>query len=227
MGESKARGFARGLVPVALVWLAQALAFLPTRALITRWYVPEGIAAMDAGIPFVPIFVLFYLGAFIQWLWCYLHFACEDTELTYRICSAHLLAVAVCLVCFFALPFTIERPVPEGNPVLVWLVNLVYAVDPPNRIFPSLHCLVSYFCMRRALALPTVSKAGKIWSVAFTAGVFLSTFLIKQHYVIDAVTGILLAEAAIQIAKRTGFDKAFRRFCRRIQDRLFPEECDE
>lgn len=215
--------FARGMVPVALVWLGQLLIFLPTRVLITNWYVPA-FASLDAKIPFLPIFVFFYLGAFIQWVVCYLHFAFEDTDLTYRICSAHVLALAVCLVCFFALPFAIERPVPEGNPILVWLVNLVYAVDPPNRIFPSLHCLVSYYCTRRALALPTVSKAGKVWSVVLTCGVCLSTVFIKQHYVIDVIVGIALAEASILIAKRTGFDAAFRRLCNRIQDRLFPPQ---
>ena len=220
--RDKWRRFARGMVPVALAWLGQALAFLPTRALITSWYVPERFAAMDAGIPFLPIFVFFYLGAFVQWIWCYIHLALEDSDLTYRICAAHLLAVAVCIVCFFALPYTIERPAIEGTGILPWLMNLVYAVDPPNRIFPSLHCLASYFCTRRALGTAKVGTAGKAWSVVFTVGVFLSTFFVKQHYVVDALVGILLAELALQVAKRTGFDAAFRRFCWRIQDRLFP-----
>ncbi|MBR3258113.1 MAG: hypothetical protein IKF96_03905, partial [Eggerthellaceae bacterium] len=54
-------------------------------------------------------------------------------------------------------------------------------------------------------------------------GVCLSTFFIKQHYMLDAIAGVLLAELAIQVAKRTGFEKGFRRFCERIQNKLFPE----
>ena len=218
--KDKWRRFARGMVPAAAAWLAQALCFLVPRLIDIPWYVPGRIAALDADIPFLPVFVFFYLGAFLQWLMCYIHLAREDSELTYRICSAHVLAAAVCLVCFFALPYTIQRPTIEGDGLLAFLMRMVYAVDPPNRIFPSLHCLVSYFCTRRALALPTVSRAGKAWSVVFTVGVCLSTVFVKQHYVVDAVAGLLLAELALQVAKRTGFAAAFRRFCARIQDRM-------
>ena len=221
--SEKVRLFLRGLVPVALAWLGQAIAFLPPRLLDIPWYVP-GFAVMDAKIPFLPIFVIVYLGAFIQWILCYLHLADEDSDLTYRICSAHLVAIVVCLVCFLALPFAIERPEVENTGVLGFLVNMVYQIDPPNRIFPSLHCLVSYFCTRRALALDSVSTAGKAWSVAFTLGVCLSTVFMKQHYALDAIAGVILAELALQLVKRTGFDKAFRRFCNRIQDKLFPEK---
>ena len=221
--KAKIRRFARGLVPVALAWLFQALAFLPPRLLDIPWYVPESIAALDAKLPFLPIFVLFYVGAFIQWIVCYLHLANEDSDLTYRICGAHVLSLVVCVICFFALPIAIERPVVEGGGILTFLMNMVYWFDPPNRLFPSLHCLVSYFCTRRALALDSVSTAGKVWSVVLTVGVCLSTFFIKQHYVLDAIAGVVLAELAIQVAKRTGFENAFRRFCKRIQDKLFPE----
>ena len=68
-----------------------------------------------------------------------------------------------------------------------------------------------------------MSTAGKVWSVVLTVGVCLSTFFIKQHYVLDAIAGVVLAELAIQVAKRTGFEDTFRRFCRLIQDKLFPE----
>ena len=220
--KAKLRRFARGMVPVALAWLTQAACFLVPRLLDIDWYVPADVAAVDASIPFLPIFVFFYLGAFVQWLVCYLRLAQEDSEITYRLCAAHILSLVVCIACFFALPLAIERPSVEGAGLLMFLMRMVYRFDPPNRIFPSLHCLVSYFCTRRALALDSVSTAGKVWSVVFTFGVCLSTFFIKQHYVLDAVAGVVLAELAIQVAKRTGFENAFRRFCKRIQDKLFP-----
>ena len=211
----------RGLVPVALVWGLQAVVYLLPRLLITDWYVPERLAVMDGGIPYVPVFVVFYIGAFIQWIVYYTHLALEDTALSWRLFASHVLALSVCAICFFVLPFTIERPPIEDGGAVGWLLGIVYAVDPPTRLFPSLHCLVSYLCTRRTLTLKTTKPLVKAGSVVFTALVCLSTVFIRQHYAVDVVAGIALAEVSFQLVRVTSFADAFRRLCVRIQNRLF------
>lgn len=218
--ESRMRRLCRGLVPVALVWGLQAVVYLLPRLLVTGWYVP-GLAAWDADIPYVPAFVVFYIGAFVQWIVYYWHLAVEDTALSWRLFASHAFALLVCAVCFFALPFTIERPAIEGGGIIAWLLGIVYAVDPPTRLFPSLHCLVSYLCTRRTLALKTTKPLVKAGSVAFTVLVCLSTVLIRQHYAVDVVAGVALAEISFQVVHATGFTDAFRRLSVRIQDGLF------
>ena len=106
--------------------------------------------------------------------------------------------IAVSLVVFAVYPVTahglrvdtttldLARPSP-------WAVSVVYRLDPPYNLFPSLHLSVA------ALAALSAWKASRAYGAAVACGVVLigvSICTVKQHFVLDGLGGLALAGAA-------------------------------
>jgi membrane-associated phospholipid phosphatase len=77
-------------------------------------------------------------------------------------------------------------------------VLYVYQTDTPFDCFPSLHAAASTICFyawyRLARLKPRPAfKAIAIASGAIAVCIMLSTLLIKQHYIVDEISGFLLA----------------------------------
>lgn len=171
---------------------------------------------IDAAIPFWTPFILFYVGAYVQWAVSYIVIGREDREYCYRVVTADLIAKVVCFIFFVAMPTTIARPEVEGGGFFGWLTNLIYAADTPTNLFPSIHCLESWVAFRCALPLRKVGRTYK-WVMLFvTVGVCLSVVLVKQHYFIDIPAGILLFELAFLLVNKTGLWKATDKLMKKI-----------
>ncbi len=158
---------------------------------------------IDHLIPFLPWTVSIYLGCFLYWALCYIMLARQERSEAYRFFCADFLAKGVCLIFFLLLPTTNLRPPVPGSGLWDHLMRFVYQVDSPTNLFPSIHCLVSWLCfigIRRHQGLPR-------WAAGLSgivAGLIcLSTLTTRQHVVVDALGGILLAEASYWAAGRT------------------------
>ena len=80
------------------------------------------------------------------------------------------------------------------------MVKWLYRVDEPANLFPSIHCLVSWFCVigiKNRMDIPNWYKG---ISFVFALLICISTQTLKQHYMIDWIGGILLAEITFWIA---------------------------
>ena len=80
-------------------------------------------------------------------------------------------------------------------------MRILYTLDLPLNLFPSVHCLVSWFCyigIRRNTAIP-------LWyrrcSCVMAILVFISTLAVKQHVVIDIVGAVVLAEVCLRLGR--------------------------
>ncbi len=168
----------------------------------------------DDRIPLVPFFVVFYLGAFVQWGIGYLLLARGDRRTMFRFISAELIAKTVCTLFFIFLPTMIVRPADTGGGVFGWILGVVYRLDSPINLFPSVHCVESWFDVRIALAEKGCPRWLKIAMPVMTALVFASTVLVKQHYIVDILGGVLAAEAGLLLTDLFRTD--------RILERAFP-----
>jgi membrane-associated phospholipid phosphatase len=105
------------------------------------------------------------------------------------------LAIAASLVFFAALPVTsiglrMDRSALDATRFSTWAVSVLYGLDPPFNLFPSLHLSIA------ALASLTAWKARRSYGAAAFVGVALiaaSICTIKQHFVVDGLGGVLLA----------------------------------
>lgn len=172
--------------------------------------------ALDDMLPSIPFFSIVYLLAFVQWALGYYYIAVESKALCYRTLATELTAKTVSLFCFLLLPTTMERPVLTGTDFFSMLNRLIYALDPPNNLFPSLHCLESWFCMRYAWQVKKLPRWYPWVMLVFTLLVMASTIFVKQHVVADVLAAVVLGEICIRLAQKLKPEK----ICFRIEARL-------
>ena len=170
---------------------------------------------MDSYIPFLPGFIVIYLLAFIQWVAGYIIIARENEEVCCRVLSGEIFAKLMCMLIFILFPTTMVRPDVTGNDIFSQLVCLIYATDPADNLFPSIHCLESWLCFRGAVPLKKVGRSYKALTFVFTCLVFASVVFVKQHVIIDIIGGIAVAELGLFLSRCTGFYRLFYRFCKR------------
>ena len=154
---------------------------------------------VDRLLPFVPPFVMFYLLAFVQWIVNYVLITREGRKFCCRFVYADIISKLFCLAFFLLLPTTMERPEAVDG-FFGGLVNLIYHMDAPVNLFPSIHCLESWCCIRAAFAMKKMPVWYKVGSVVMSLGVFASTLLIKQHVLLDVFGGIVVFEVGLLIS---------------------------
>ncbi len=190
-------------LPLVLVFVVNTLAYFPTKLLTEDTVQHDLSIALDNQLPFVPFFVLFYVLAYAQWVWSYCYHCRQDRQTCYYIVTGDLVAKVICVFFFVFLPTEIARPEITGNSLWEQMVGLIYTLDTPHNLFPSVHCLESWMCVRGALMM----KDKRPWYIAAQAVlsvlVFASTVLIKQHFLVDIAAGILVCELGLLIARKT------------------------
>lgn len=157
---------------------------------------------LDTALPFLAPFVLFYVLAFVQWGLNYLLIARDSKELCYRFAFGNIIAKLICLFFFLLLPTTLARPEVTGTDLCSRLVRLIYTFDPPVNLFPSIHCLESWCCIRASFLLKKSNRAYQTATLIMSLGVFASTLFIKQHVIADVFGGIVVFEAGFRLAGR-------------------------
>ncbi|OYP00184.1 phosphatidic acid phosphatase, partial [Lachnotalea glycerini] len=177
----------------------------------------------DTKIPFIKEWIVIYLICYLFWIINYILIAREGLESWYRFATADLMSRLICGMFFILLPTTIIRPQVSGNDFFSWLVRLVYQLDRPTNLFPSIHCLVSWFCFIGIRKSVRISKWYKLFSCIFAILVCVSTQFTKQHYLMDIVGGILLAELCYYITNHTQLYLYIERIFEWIGQKVFGE----
>lgn len=147
---------------------------------------------LDRYIPFLPVFavpyVLWYaVQVFTAW-YCF----CKDARVFRKFVGYILFAYAIAVSVFLLYPTAIDfRPEITGTDIFSRIVGLVYRMDNPTNVFPSLHVLVAVGC---AFAQCKTKKLGRPvlrilwWLIALS--ICASTVLIKQHSALDILGAI-------------------------------------
>lgn len=148
--------------------------------------------ALDQMIPFVPAFVLPYAYWFLYVFAGLLFLAFVDGKKFYGLLSSIVSGMLVCFVIFYFFPTTVARPEITGNGFFDFGMRIVYGMDNPYNCFPSIHVLNSMLvCM--FLMSYNKSIGFNIWNVTSNVLIILSTLFVKQHFVLDAVSAIVIA----------------------------------
>ncbi len=182
------------------------------------WKHYDFTTGFDRAVPLVPEFVIIYLGCYLFWVFNYILIARQGKEHCYRFVTADIMSRLICCTFFLILPTTNVRPVLAGNGISEFLLQFVYNMDAPTRLFPSIHCLVSWFCYIGIRGQKNVAKSYRVFSCFFALLICVSTQFTKQHYVVDIFGGILLAELTYYLVYNTScyrpVEKVFERIYR-------------
>ena len=191
--------------PLPLAWCAifNTIIYWGTQRLMANAKHYDLTSNLDRSIPFVKEWIILYV----------LFFA--------RFATADMLSRVICCIFFILLPTTNIRPEVTGHDFCSWLVRFIYASDAPTNLFPSIHCLVSWFCfigIRKSRKIPGWYKG---FSFVMAALICASTQFTKQHYMIDLVAGIFLAEFCWFVSKHTGMYRPVMKVFDKIGRKIF------
>lgn len=224
------------IFPLLAIVIVNFIVYFGTDLIAGSWKHYDLTLPIDKAIPVIPGFVIVYLGCYVFWIVNYVMILRLGKEHCFRFATADIMSRLVCAVFFLALPTANIRPVLSGGGICTALLGWVYGIDAPTRLFPSIHCLVSWFCFIGIRGQRSIPRAYRIFSCLFALLVCASTQFTKQHYIVDAIGGILLAEGAYRLAFHTKlckypqkmfdklYNKCFHRQANPVGKRV---ECDE
>ena len=209
-----------GIIPLLTCFLVNDIVYFILRLFMEGAYHYDLTTSLDRMIPFVPAWVSIYFICYIFWIVNYLLVAAQGKEHLYRFVVADILSRLICGVFFVILPTTNVRPEVVGNGIWENLMRWLYAIDAPTNLFPSIHCLTSWFCYIGIRGQKKVPKWYQIFSLIFALLVCLSTQFTKQHYLVDVIGGIGLAQLCYWIAMKFDWYKPVMVFFDGVNERI-------
>lgn len=158
------------------------------------------MTVIDKKIPLLPIFVVPYLLAFFQWGFGYVMICKNNSVLGRTVCLGEMIAKIIAGILFLLIPTTILRPEVTGHSVFSLMTGWIYRLDAADNLFPSIHCMESWICLRASIHMRTVSMRYKLGMGVMTILVFLSTIFLRQHVLADMVGAIAVAEIGLHVS---------------------------
>lgn len=206
-------------IPFALICLSLIMAFYATRLFTTGGAHYDVSIPLDGKIPLVTPFIAVYVLAYCQWVLVLWLAARDSMELFFQASAAEILGKLLAIPIFLIFPTAMVRPEITGSGFFDHMTQAIYALDPPDNLFPSLHCYDSWLCLRCVCRMKKVPQWFKWANGIFSVLVFASVVLVKQHLLVDILGGILLGEAAMALRK------IFR--AERVMQRIVPKRWQE
>lgn len=179
------------------------IVYMGTDYIAGGWKHYDFTLPIDRAVPVLPAFVSVYLGCYLFWIVNYILIARQGKEHCIRFATADMLSRLICGTFYLVMPTTNVRPILTDTGFWGAVLQFVYKIDTPTRLFPSIHCLVSWFCFIGIRGRKEVPKTYRVFSCLFALLVCISTQFTKQHYIVDAIGGILLAEGTYWLASHT------------------------
>ncbi|EOT22255.1 hypothetical protein C805_03575 [Eubacterium sp. 14-2] len=207
-------------LPLIITLVCNTIAYNGTRLFMSDKVHYNLSNGLDDRIPFVPWTVAIYLGCYVFWVVNYIIGCRQDREEAFRFLSADLLTKLVCFLCFLFLPTTNTRPVIEGSTIWDELMRFLYQVDAADNLFPSIHCLTSWFCFIAVRRNEKIPKWYRLASLLMALSVCISTLTTKQHVLIDVAAGIGIAEGSYWFVEKCGFSGWYMNFILKAESRM-------
>ena len=151
---------------------------------------------IDSYIPFCEYFIIFYLLWFIYIFFAVFYFTFFEIEKFIVVAKYLMIGMTVCLIIDLIIPNGISlRPALTNDNIFQELVSFVYSLDTSTNVFPSIHVYNSIGCAIALCKYPGFKhpKLVKVIAIISAVLITLSTMLIKQHSILDAVGASILS----------------------------------
>ena len=212
----KAYGVILGVITLALQHGIYLFANQAAHLVGVTPFLPK-IEAIDGRIPIISVFILPYVWAYIYWAMAPMAVSKCKLEHFLDYIAAYMFACILGAVILIFAPTYMDR-VAEGlmdttkNGVFDKLMRFWYSLDGGKmayNLFPSFHCInstISYLGVRGREEIP---KWFRVYSFIITILIYMSTLFVKQHYVPDVISGIVIAVIAFAICKKFRLGRIF------------------
>jgi membrane-associated phospholipid phosphatase len=154
---------------------------------------------LDKLIPFIEIFVIPYIIWFPYILLCFIFYCFKERRTYYATFISFVIGQMACFTIYYFFQTATPRPEIVHTDYLSNMIRYIYNNDNPYNCFPSIHVFTTYLMMKamndsnikHLFMTCVINMVGTL--------IILSTIFIKQHAVLDAVFGILLASITYTI----------------------------
>jgi membrane-associated phospholipid phosphatase len=153
--------------------------------------------ALDDMIPFCEYFIIPYVlwyGFVAVTLW-YFAFRCEKREEYWCLASTLMIGMTAFLVVSYVYPNGQElRPVLREGNCFIRAVRVLYQIDTPTNVLPSMHVFNAVSCCVAICRNQRCRSRGGLiaGTKVLTALIILSTMFLKQHSVVDVCMALVL-----------------------------------
>lgn len=212
-----------GILPLLSAFALNMIVYSGAMSICADWEHHYITLPLDNMVPLVPGWIYIYFGCYLFWVVNYIMMARihkDNPAEFYRFVTTDMMSRIVCGFFFFLLPTAIKRPEVIGDTFAHTLLRFLYSIDKPTNLFPSIHCLVSWMCYIGIRGNKRVPVWYRGFSCVFALLVVISTQTTKQHYLVDAVAGLLIAEILFALNKRIRAYRYVENFFNRIHLKL-------
>jgi len=154
---------------------------------------------LDRALPVVPSAVFVYLLCYVLPLLPVL--VVRERRALVRAALAAVLLNVLAFATYVTLPVGFPRPhLADSWPEQVLSFVYSWEFTPGANNMPSLHVAMSWLVWR--VCRPYLSLAAGRWLLFLVLSIFVSTLLVKQHILVDVLTGVPYAQLALASAQR-------------------------
>ncbi len=193
------------IIPLLVVLLYQNIVYFGTKMINGNMVARDLTTDFDRNTSLIPAFSIIYVGCYLFWAFNYVYISKIGRIHFYKFVTTIYITYTVCAIIYCIFPTTIVRPEVDVNSFSTFVLNYIYISDTPTNLFPSMHCMVSWLCFIGLRGINYVPRSFKVVSFVLAALVCISTLVVKQHYVVDLISGIALAEIGYFLVKRGRF----------------------
>jgi membrane-associated phospholipid phosphatase len=213
--EAQPTNVRRRFVVALVVGITCSIAYLVVNAVTSTFAFHDVMTEWDRSIPFVP-----------EWVWVYslnipmplmlVVWIPRDEDLV-KIVGGFLTILMIGLTVFILYPVSASalRPDVDSSTWSRAFTGFYYWFDGEANCLPSMHVAYSFFAGLWGLA-----RFRRPWGIAYLGlglAICVSTLLVKQHFIIDVVTGMVLGGTVVGLQLA-----GTRRFCRFLPTSLAP-----
>ncbi len=209
------------LIPLLFSFTFNMAVYAGARVIAGEWRHYNIESSLDGRIPLWTPSAFIYLGCYLFWIVNYIWMARQEKKEMCRFFAADLISRAVCFVIYLVFPTTNTRPVIQPDGFWNQVMLFVYQMDAADNLFPSIHCLVSWFCYIGLRGRKEVPRWYRGVSCLLAVLVCISTLTTKQHVIIDVFGGVLLAEVCYRIARYPVVLQSYEKVLDVINDKIF------
>jgi len=205
-------------VPFWIDFLINMFTYYGTRMINSGRFHYDLTTPWDRMIPADGWWVIIYFGCYLFWIEGFILVAREDDETCFRLLGGNMIGKLLVTAIFLLIPTTIARPQITGSGLDDAMLIMLYWLDEPNNLLPSLHCYMSWYVCRWLGRRKNHTHAGMILAWIFCFMIFYSTLATRQHYLVDIVAGVAVAEMALAAEKWFRPGRIYRWVDNRIKD---------
>jgi membrane-associated phospholipid phosphatase len=178
------------------VWFSLVYAGCDLLTALHTLRIPVHFAA-ELEIPFVPAMTLFYMSIYLLFLAG--PFILRTRSGFKAVIITQAIMIGIAGICFLLVPAQLAFPPPREEDLDHWagVFRLADRLNLTYNLLPSLHVALTVSCVTAFAS--HAGKTGKILLWIWAISIAISTVLIHQHHVLDALAGWALASACMKL----------------------------